>query len=279
MKRICLLSFLLFTLGALAQTQKPVWDEQQKPITEQIAKLRSLPDDVRATTTRDLALRIRALPASPNKLRLAMGLVSRATEGDFGRDTLQAVTTTLEDAVKEQHPEEQEPYLELASLARYEHMSVSLDSAQFSAAMKKLQDEDDQRDALDFTLTDLSGKSWRLKQLKGKVVLVNFWATWCQPCRKEVPDLETLYKQFQPQGLLILGISDDDPEKVRAFVQEQGVRYPVLLDPDSKVNELLHINGIPKTFVYDREGKVVAQSIDMRTRGQFLEMLGRAGIK
>ena len=208
-----------------------------------------------------------------------MGLASRATEGDFGRDTLQAVTTTLEEAVKEQHPEQEAPYLELASLARYEHMNVSLDSAQFSAAMKKLEDQDYRRNAVDFTLTDLNGKSWTLKQLKGKVVLLNFWATWCQPCRKEVPDLEALYKQFESQGLVVLGISDDEPDKVRAFVQQQGVTYPVLLDGGSKVNHLFQVDGIPKTFVYDREGKIVAQSIDMRTRGQFLEMLGRAGVK
>ena len=125
----------------------------------------------------------------------------------------------------------------------------------------------------------MNGKAWTLKDLKGKVVMLNFWATWCPPCRKEMPDLEALYKQFEPQGLVILGISDDDPEKVREFVQKQGTTYPVLLDAGSKVNELLHIQGIPKTFVYNREGKIVAESIDMRTRGQFLEMLGRAGIK
>lgn len=132
--------------------------------------------------------------------------------------------------------------------------------------------------APDFTVQDQENKI-SLSQFRGQVVVLNFWATWCPPCRKEMPDLEALYKQFEPQGLVILGISDDDPEKVREFVQKQGTAYPVLLDPGSKVNELLHIQGIPKTFVYDREGKIVAQSIDMRTRGQFLEMLGRAGVK
>ena len=130
-----------------------------------------------------------------------------------------------------------------------------------------------------FTLPSRSGDNVSLASLKGKVVMLNFWATWCPPCRKEMPDLEALYKQFESQGLVILGISDDDPEKMREFVQKQGTTYPVLLDPGSKVNELLHINGIPKTFVYDRNGKIVAQSIDMRTRNQFLEMLGSAGVK
>lgn len=278
-KRILLLSLILLGLEAFAQPQEVVWTAQERPILDQIHTLRSLPDDVRGKVQRDLALKIRALPESPNQLRLAMGLAGRATEGDFGRDSLQEVTTTLQKAIIAEKPSEEDPYLELASLVKYEHMNGGIDCPKFAAAMKRLEDEDQERNEINFTLTDLDGHAWTLKDLKGKVVMLNFWATWCPPCRKEMPDLEALYKQFEPQGLVILGISDDDPEKVREFVQKQGTTYPVLLDPGSKVNELLHIQGIPKTFVYDREGKIVAQSIDMRTRGQFLEMLGRAGVK
>jgi peroxiredoxin len=273
------LLILVTSAGALAQQQEVVWTAQEKPIIDQIHTLRSLPDDVRGKVQRDLALNIRALPESPNQLRLAMGLAGRSTEGDFGRDSLQEVTTTLQKAIIEEKPSEDDPYLELASLVKYEHMNGAIDSPKFAAAMKRLEDEDRQRNEVNFTLTDLNGKPWTLKDLAGKVVMLNFWATWCPPCRKEMPDLENLYKQFEPQGLVILGISDDDPEKVHEFVQKQGTTYPVLLDAGSKVNELLHIQGIPKTFVYDREGKIVAQSIDMRTRSQFLEMLGRAGLK
>jgi peroxiredoxin len=270
---------LVMSAAPSAQQQEVVWTAQEKPIIDQIHMLRSLPDDVRGNVQRELALKIRALPESPNQLRLAMGLAGRATEGEFGRDSLQEVTTTLQKAIIEEKPPEDDPYLELASLVKYEHMNGAVDSPKFVAAMKRLEDEDQQRNEANFTLTDLNGKTWMLKDLKGKVVMLNFWATWCPPCRKEMPDLENLYKQFEPQGLVILGISDDDPDKVREFVQKQGTTYPVLLDAGSKVNELLHIQGIPKTFVYDRDGKIVAQSIDMRTRNQFLEMLGRAGLK
>jgi peroxiredoxin len=270
---------LVMSAAVSAQQQEIVWTAREKPIIDQIHTLRSLPDDVRGNVQRDLALKIRALPDSPNQLRLAMGLAGRATEGDFGRDSLQEVTTTLQKAIIKEKPSEDDPYLELASLVKYEHMNGVIDSPKFAAAMKRLEDDDQQRNEADFTLTDLNGKPWTLKDLKGKVVMLNFWATWCPPCRKEMPDLENLYRQFEPQGLVILGISDDEPEKVREFVQKQGTTYPVLLDPGSKVNELLHIQGIPKTFVYDREGKIVAQSIDMRTKSQFLEMLGRAGLK
>src|SRR5579864_348145 len=270
---------LLVVVISLAAEKQPSWSEQERPIAEQIAKLRSLPDDVRANVTRDLALQIRQLPASPNKLRLAVGLASRATEGDFGHDTLREVATTLDSAIKEQNPKEEDPYLELASLVRYEHVNASLDSTEFSAAMSKLEEQDRNREKANFTLTDLSGKNWTLKDLRGKVVLLNFWATWCPPCRKEMPDLEALYRRFEPQGFVILGISDEEAAKVKPFIEQQGITYPVLLDPGRKVNELFQIQGIPKTCVYDREGKIVAQSIDMRTQKQFLEMLAQAGLK
>jgi len=268
------------------QAQQQInWSAQEKPIFDQIKTLRSLPDDVRAHTTKDTALEIRALASTPNKLRLAVYLASRATEGDFGHDTLQEVATTLADALRQQPPPEEKgqpaaAYVELAELVRYEHVQASLDTPQFKAAMAKLEADDARRQQADFTLTDLQGKSWTLKDLKGKVVLVNFWATWCPPCQKEMPDLDALYKRFQDQGFVILAISEDEETaKVAPFIAERKISYPILLDPGQKVNNLFQVDGIPKSFVYDRDGKLVAQSIDMRTQRQFLEMLSQAGLK
>jgi peroxiredoxin len=269
----------LLISAAVAQKQEIVWSSAEKPIYDQLHDIRKVPDDKRGQVTKGLAVKIRALPSTPNKLRLAVGLASRATEGDFGHDNLQEVATTLAQAIKEQQPSSQEPYTELASLVRYEHVDASLDLPQYSAAMAKLETDDQSRQQADFTLTDLNGKSWTLKGLKGKVVLLNFWATWCPPCRKEMPDLEALSRRFGPQGLVILGIDDEEAEKVKPFIAQQKITYPVLLDPGRKVNTLFGIEGIPKTFVYDRDGKIVAQSIDMRTQKQFLEMLGRSGLE
>jgi len=267
-----------------AQEQQVIWSNREKPIADQIRGLRGLPDDVRARTTKNLAIEIRQLPVTPNKLRLANSLAMLSTEGDFGHDMLQEVATTLAAALREQPLQAEKgqpprPYIELAELVRYEHVQASLDDPQFTAAISKMEADNERREQADFTLTELGGKTWTLKEQRGKVVVLNFWATWCPPCRKEMPDLEMLYQQFKDQGLVILAISDEDAGKVRPFIAQQKVTYPILLDPGRKVNELFQIEGIPKTFVYDRNGKLVAQSIDMRTRGQFLEMLAQAGLK
>src|ERR1043165_4007443 len=158
-------------------------------------------------------------------------------------------------------------------------MKASLDNPQLTAATAKLAAVDDVRAKADFTMNDLEGKSWTLRSLRGKVVLVNFWATWCPPCRKEMPDLDTLYKKFKDQGLVILAIDDEEVAKIKPYLAEHPVTYPILLDPGRTVNEAFRVDGIPKSFVYDREGKLVAQSIDMRTQKQFLELLAQAGLR
>lgn len=283
---LCAAGIAFFAVENLrGQTQPAVRSDQEKAIVEELGGLRKVTDDERARATKRLALEIRQLPSTVHKVALATGLANLSTEGDFGGDTLQEVATTLAEALRERPVTSRDPqqpaapYVELAELVRYESVQVSLDAPQFAAAMAELSENERARQAAKFTLKDLHGKSWTLKSLPDKVVLVNFWATWCQPCRKEMPDLEKLYQRFRKQGLVILAITDEDAAKAEPFAAEFHVSYPILLDPGGNMNTVFRIGGIPKSLVYDRQGKLVAQAIDMWTEAQFLHMLAKAGLR
>src|SRR5436189_5368618 len=143
---VILSTSLLFAIPLPAQ-DKVVWSDQEKPIVEQLRGLRKLDDLVRSQTTKTLALQIRSLPKDPNKLQLAGALANLSTEGDFGRDTLQEVTTTLASALREQPPtgkpgQPDNLYMSLASLVRYEHMHAESDNPQFADALSKLEAAD-----------------------------------------------------------------------------------------------------------------------------------------
>lgn len=268
--------FLLAFLAAVAIAQNAA-SPAAKAIESRIEKLRSLADDIRAAETRKLASEIRALPAPGEELALAVNLSNLSTEGG-SRETVREVATTIADALHKGPSASDAGYDELARLVHYEGVAVEMNDPRFQKAVVKLEDRDRTREQSDFSLKDLKGKSWTRSQLRGQVVLVNFWATWCPPCRKEMPDLETLYKRFSSKGLVILAVSDEEDAKVRPFIIKQKYTYPVLLDPGRVINTRFQIGGIPVSLVYDRSGKLVAQSSDMRTMEQFLEMLGRAGI-
>ncbi len=277
----------LFALAACAllsaQNPPPAPAAPEKLILAQLRGLRAVPDSERPAATASLAIRIRELPPGQPKLNLASALANLATEGDPGAGTLQQVAATLAQALSETPAPDHDgqpamPYLTLAQLVRYEHVVARLDAPPFAAAMASLEAADQRRQAANFTLTDLHGKPWTLQELRGQVVLVNFWATWCPPCRKEMPDLEALHQRFAAHGLRILAISDEEPGKVEPFIAQHSITYTILLDPGRKVNELFQVEGIPKTFVYDRQGRLAAQAIDMRTRRQFLDLLSTAGL-
>lgn len=270
---------LLLILPLLFGQTKIAWTAAEKPIYDSIRSLRGLTDEQRPATTTQIARQIRSLPVTPGKQALAIQLSHLVTEGDPGHQTLQETAVTLANSLREQPSTSEDPYLTLAQLVRYEHVEAPLSDPRFQAALKVLDADDEQRNRLDFTLTALDGTSWTLKQLVGKVVVVNFWATWCPPCRKEMPDLDALYKQFSSKGLVILAISDEERPVVDKYLAEHPVSYPILLDRGGKVAERFIVRGIPKTFVYNRTGKLAAESMDMRTRGQFLEMLKRAGLQ
>jgi peroxiredoxin len=111
--------------------------------------------------------------------------------------------------------------------------------------------------APDFTLHSVGGSNLRLKEQRGQVVLLNFWATWCGPCREEMPHLNRLYEKYRASGFLLLGVNvDDDVHNAAGTSNKLGLQFPVLLDTDKKVSRLYQLSTMPSTVLIDRDGRV-----------------------
>ncbi|MFN3479675.1 MAG: TlpA family protein disulfide reductase [Thermodesulfovibrionales bacterium] len=110
-----------------------------------------------------------------------------------------------------------------------------------------------------FELKDLEGKKVSLTDFKGKVILLNFWATWCAPCKAEMPSLENLYRSLKDKGLVVIGVSVDNSEKtVHSFIEEKGITFPILLDKGKEVSfDDYGVIGLPVTFLIDKKGIIV----------------------
>ena len=132
--------------------------------------------------------------------------------------------------------------------------------------------------APDFTLQSLDGKTVRLTDFRGKAVLLNFWATWCEPCKLEMPWFVELQKQYGPQGLEVLGVAMDDSgkEAVAKFAKDMGVNYPVLLGKESVGDEYGGLEYLPTSFYIDRDGKVVARVFGLRSRSDIEDWIKEA---
>lgn len=117
--------------------------------------------------------------------------------------------------------------------------------------------------APDWTLQDLDGKTVRASDFKDKVVILDFWATWCPPCRAEIPGFVELQKKYQAQGLRIVGVSVDQAsaDTVKSFVQKSGINYPVVLADTNVVAAFGGIDGLPTTFIIDRGGRIIKRHL------------------
>ena len=113
--------------------------------------------------------------------------------------------------------------------------------------------------APNWQLRDINGEPISLADFKGKVVILDFWATWCPPCRMEIPGSVTLQRKYQDRGLVIIGVSLDKqgPSVVKPFMRELGMNYPVVMGDEKIVSDYGGIEAIPTTFIIDRQGKVV----------------------
>lgn len=118
-------------------------------------------------------------------------------------------------------------------------------------------------DGTAFTLPDLSEKQVRLEDFRGNVVLLNFFATWCGPCREEMPSLEQVYKAYSRKGLVVVGVSSDVQGKavVEPFVKDFGLSFPIVLDPQSRVSKQYRVRGIPTVYLLDKHGRIAGMHV------------------
>ena len=132
--------------------------------------------------------------------------------------------------------------------------------------------------APDFTLESLDGKSMRLSDLRGKAVLLNFWATWCGPCKIETPWLVELQNQYGSQGLQVIGVAMDDSgkEDIAKFAKEMGVNYPVLLGKEAVGDAYGGVPALPETFFIGRDGKIVDKIIGLKDKGDIEDSIKKA---
>jgi peroxiredoxin len=141
---------------------------------------------------------------------------------------------------------------------------VSLSSIAQQAG-KGLTQLPDRPQAPDFVLADIDGNQYRLSDYRGQVVIVNFWATWCPPCRAEMPSMQRAWQQLEKEGILMLGINvGEDEDTIFQFTANYPVEFPLLMDQDSRVINQWPVRGLPTTFVMSPEGKITYRAIGGR---------------
>ena len=123
--------------------------------------------------------------------------------------------------------------------------------------------EQRQSEGVDFLLTDLSGKTFDSKAFRGRVLLLNFFETWCPPCREEMPALEALFQRYKEQGMTVVGVAGDKQgEKiVEPFVEDFGMSFPVVIDSNHRVTDQYRVRGIPAVFLVDRQGRLAGKLV------------------
>ena len=129
--------------------------------------------------------------------------------------------------------------------------------------------------APDFNLKDQYGVVHSLENYKGKVIFLNFWATWCPPCKKEMPDVESIYKEYgeNKKDVVILGVNSEKENEVKKFLKDKGYTFPTVIDENSEVMRKYFIQAFPTSFVIDKEGNVYGYVMGGLTKEQIKQVI------
>jgi peroxiredoxin len=248
-------------------------------MNKEIQGLPNLPDATRDAAFRDVVRRISEEP-SQYSLALASNLAVSAGEVPVEPAIVQQIADLLVEELRGKSDKDSELAIDsLADFAFYRHIQVRYDSPRYRADLVERETEARVRASADFTLMDTRGKHWHLRDLRGDVVLVNFWATWCPPCQREMPDLQATYNRFADKGLLILAITDEGVGTVKHYLQKASLTFPVLLDTVGATEKHFLVNGFPHSVLYNRKGKMIAQIPGPVTKKELEDVLAQAGLE
>jgi peroxiredoxin len=129
----------------------------------------------------------------------------------------------------------------------------------------------------EFSLPDLSGKQRSIKEWQGKVLVINFWATWCPPCLKEMPEFEAMQNEYSSKGLQFMGIALDDPEPAKEFITKKKINYPILIGQDQGTKLAYSfgniVNTVPFTVIVDTKGAIVKRQMGTLTKEELLKIV------
>ncbi len=150
-------------------------------------------------------------------------------------------------------------------------IALALAGCSSNSRAPKVKPSAERREAPDFSLKDENGRTVRLSDYRGKVVLLNFWATWCGPCKIEIPWFVDFERRLKDQGFAVIGVSMDEDgwQAVKPFLTEVGVNYRVLLGNDDVAKQFGGIDSLPTTFMIDREGRIAATHIGLVSKSRY----------
>jgi peroxiredoxin/nitrite reductase/ring-hydroxylating ferredoxin subunit len=205
--------------------------------------------------------------------------------GEGRRETIQcpyhAWTYGLDGSLRRAPRSEREPGFDASAFSL---LPISVDTWRASVLETRLIRESEEpalidKPAPDFSASTLDGQNVSLAGFRGqKNVVVSFWASWCGPCRLEMPVIDKLSHQYHDQGLLVFGVNDEDRETIRDYIKENGYSFPTLVDEEQEASKLYQVRAIPTTVVIDREGNISSYEIGLSSETKLRAMLERLGI-